>query len=296
MTARTRKRTSERRKPRAYRESKCSITRRKREPYTCYSSNALMRLRDAWNTRHPSRAITTTSPARIWAALKLELGNACNSEACWLRQSFARHKLPSDVVAYTFAPTAPAVWKDKPSEWLTSDEIAAAMQHLEVAVPSFAFFGPSPIDFDKRMAFGQCVWSDICQIEVKKLHRSGTTKLGFVFNTDPHTKPGEHWVALYADLDAAGITYMDSYGDPAPPEVLKLVARLKQQMGQLGVAAEFREIRRRHQLGESECGMYCLHFLTTLARGDKTPIEFERERIPDMFVKRLRGVYFNKEA
>ena len=32
------------------------------------------------------------------------------------------------------------------------------------------------------------------------------TKLGIVFNTDPHYKSGQHWISLYIDLSRRKVT------------------------------------------------------------------------------------------
>lgn len=37
-----------------------------------------------------------------------------------------------------------------------------------------------------------------------------------VCNTDPHTRPGEHWVVIYIGNDASG-EYFDSFGQPPLP-------------------------------------------------------------------------------
>ena len=288
--ARTRKRS------RTYRKVSCSPGTRRRSVHgTCYSSEALARLRDMWNRRHPDSIITSTSPAEIWHSLKNKLGNACNSEACWLKQSFASEGLPDSALAYTFAPLAPKAWDKKPSTWLNSDDISRVMKHVEHANKDFAFFGPTPIDFDKRLHFGQCVWNDICKIDLRSLIEQGKTKLGFIFNIDPHHKDGSHWVAMYADLDTGQVTYMDSYGVEAPKEVLKLYERMRRQCASLGRKLSFNAISRRHQKGDSECGMYCLSFIINMLSGDMTAEDFEMKRIPDNRMRALRKEYFRKK-
>lgn len=261
---------------------------------TCYTTGALDRLRTAWNKRHPDRLITGTSPGEIWQDLKAKLGAACRSEACWLRQNFARNKLPNDIVAYTFAPPQPSTWRTKPSTWLTSDDIIAVMKQAEHAHPNFGFFGPSPIDFDTRINFGQCVWNDICGFDAGTHIQKGINQFGFIFNTDPHYKGGEHWVALYVNGETGEITYMDSYGDEPPPEVNKLTSRIANQFSALGLPASVDSTGKRHQLGESECGMYCLFFIMSLLRADMRPSDFKEHRISDNDVRKLREVYFNK--
>lgn len=267
----------------------------KREhPNTCYTTKALESLRSAWNKRHPDRFIKETRPMEIWQQLRLRLGSACRSEACWLRQQFAKTQLPSDILAYTFAPALPQKWLTKPSTWLNSDDINAVMKQVEYAHPEFGFFGPSPIDFDKRVAFGQCVWNDICGFDVAKQVSKGVTKFGFIFNTDPHYNSGEHWIALFVDATSGEITYMDSYGHLPPPEVEKLVARIAGQLKALGVEASIEYITKRHQLGNSECGMYCLFFIISLLEGKYTRDDFQRHRFSDNDIRALRKVYFNK--
>lgn len=263
---------------------------------SCLTASALHKLRAAWNTRHPASQITSTVPATIWQNLKERLGSACKSEACWLRQEFANHKLPSEVMMYTFAPPQPRTWVKKPSAWLTSDDINAVMKQAEHIHPEFSFFGPSPIDFDSRVEFGQCVWNDICSIAIEDQRLSGSTNLGFIFNTDPHYKGGEHWIAMYVNIDTGEITYLDSYGDPPPEEIRRLVERLKNQLAAAAIAPVVRYVNKRHQLGNSECGMYCLHFIVSLLRKDKTPECFEKIRISDNEMRELRNVYFNKKA
>ncbi len=168
------------------------------------------------------------------------------------------------------------------------------MKQVEHGYPSFGFFGPSPIDFDTRIEFGQCVWNDICGFDVAAQLEKGISKFGFIFNTDPHNKGGEHWIAMYVDANIGEITYMDSYGDPPPVQISRLIARLEKQLRSLGVEPIVNVINRRHQLGDSECGMYCLFFIVSLVRGDRKPVDFQKQRIADNEVRKLREVYFNK--
>lgn len=285
---RTRKKSTD------YKKVPCSPgTRHESKNGTCYSSEALVRMRDIWNKRHPDAIITASDPVEIWQSLKNKLGNACSSEACWLKQNFAKGGLPNDILAYTFAPQAPDKWNKKPSTWLNSDDISKVMKHIEYANKDFVFFGPSPIDFDKRLLFGQCVWNDICKIDIPALVKQGKTKLGFIFNIDPHNKPGSHWVAMYIDLDTGNATYMDSYGIEAPKEIIALYERLRSQSAGIGYKLSFNAISRRHQKGESECGMYSLNFIISMLTGELTAEDYEMKRLPDNLMRNLRKKYFS---
>ena len=284
------------RRPSKHKRTRCSPSKRNTRRNTCYSDTALIQLRDAWNARHPDAIITSTSPSDIWKSLKEKLKNACSSEACWMRQQFAKKRLSKDIIAYTFAPLAPTKWKKKPSTWLTSDDITSVMKHAEHVHKDFEFFGPSPIDFDKRMQFGQCVWTDICNIQLGQLLARGKNKLGFIFNIDPHNKPGSHWVAMYIDVLEGEVTYMDSYGIEAPEQILKLYERLRRQAAREGINLKLNTIAREHQKGDSECGMYTLFFIMSLLEKKLSPADFERTRIPDNDMRALRKVYFRDKA
>ena len=169
------------------------------------------------------------------------------------------------------------------------------MKPVEHANKDFAFFGPSPIDFDKRLLFGQCVWNDICKMDLSALLQQGKTKLGFIFNIDPHHKSGSHWVAMYMDLNTGEVTYLDSYGVEAPKEILALYERLRRQAAGIGRKLSFNAISRRHQKGDSECGMYCLNFIISMLSGDVSAEDFEMKRIPDNRMRALRSKYFRKK-
>lgn len=262
---------------------------------TCYGEAGLAALRTKWNLRHPDDKIASDDPQAVWKALRERLRAACKTEACWLRQEFARD-LPEAVASYTFAPPAPAEWRTAPSTWLTSDEITAVMKQYEHHHPSFAFLGPSPIDFDKRLAFNQCVWADLCAFDANQSMSEGHTQVGIVFNLDSHDLEGSHWVALYLDLasDPPRATYMDSYGEPAPKEVDVFVERVGRQLAGNGRTLDSAATERQHQRGDSECGVYSLYFIISMLTGAHTRETFSKVRIPDNKMRALRKVYFQR--
>ena len=71
--------------------------------------------------------------------------------------------------------------------------------------------------------------------------------------------------------------------------------RIKNQCEELGITMRtINNLRIRHQYGTSECGMYCLFFIISLLKEDKTPEYFLRGRIKDSDVEKYRSIYFNK--
>ena len=132
--------------------------------FSCYTSTTLHKLRDIWNKRRPDSKITSNDPREIWDALKILMATTCNRESCWLRKLFKKNKLSSKLRNYTFAPKQPKEWKKNPYEWLSSVELLQVMKQYENAYPSFEFLGPSPIDYDAKKMFGECVWEELCEV------------------------------------------------------------------------------------------------------------------------------------
>ena len=79
-----------------------------------------------------------------------------------------------------------------------------------------------------------------------------------IANTDPHTKPGSYWVAIYIDPDGVG-DYFDSYGRPPIDHFRKYLDRHCLQWDYSN--------RPIQEILTSTCGQYCLYFLYNRCRG-----------------------------
>ena len=137
----------------------CSPASNTTNDFTCYADETLETMKTLWNTKHPDDIIKAADPLNIWENLREKFANVCDTEKCWIRQHFAKGKLGSDVLQYTFAPSAPKSWSANPKEWLSSIEISNVMKHFEKFYTQFSFMGPSPIDFDTSNVDGKCVWN-----------------------------------------------------------------------------------------------------------------------------------------
>ena len=76
----------------------------------------------------------------------------------------------------SFAPESPPEWKKNPNEWLSSIDIIDVMKQYEKAYKCFDFIGPSPIDFDTRKLYGECVWNELCNFNIADQLKNGKTK------------------------------------------------------------------------------------------------------------------------
>ena len=262
--------------------------------FTCYSPQSLHKLKDLWNARHKDQRILSNDAREIWQALKYGMSKTCKRESCWLKQKIFKHKLNNEMTDFTFAPVAPKEWVKKPFEWLTSIEMTTVMKQYEKVYPCFEFLGPSPIDFDTHKMFGECVWEEICQFNLKKAIERGKTKIGIIFNLDPHNLEGSHWIAMFISVPHREIYFFDSYGDKPPRRIKRFIKRVQKQSMVLGPEYATMINTKRHQRSESECGMYCLYFIIELLKETSTFKELSTARIPDKYIKSLRKIYYNQ--
>jgi hypothetical protein len=272
----------------------CAPSKSKKK-YSCYSNKSLHNLKHYWNARHPDSKIKTNDMYMIWSQLKANMKDTCDSESCWLKQKFIKHNLNKELLNYTFAPKSPQIWKKKPNEWLTSLDIDKVMKQYEYTHKNFVFLGPSPIDFDHKKVYGQCVWEELCNFNLENYIKEGKKKIGIVFNLDPHYKEGSHWIALFIDIEEQYIFFFDSNGDKIPKQIMKLVHRIQKQAEKLNRSFLFEQnYPKEHQKGTTECGIYVLYFIITLLTHKKPITFFKNHTITDKEMGKLRKKYFNE--
>lgn len=276
---------------------KCSPKQGKKLEFSCFDENTIYKLRDLWNLRHNDSKIDSNDVKEIWEQLQKNLKSVCNKESCWLKQQFANGQLDKELND-SFAPKSPTEWKKNPNEWLNSMDILAVMKQYEKAYPCFDFIGPSPVDFDVQQQYGECVWQELCDFSVENQIKTGKTKIGMIFNLDPHTKDGSHWVSMFINIKKGKIFFFDSVGDPAPKEVMALVERIKKQGSSLKKPILFAFDQNHpveHQYGDTECGIYSLYFIVHLLEDKHTTEYFKKHILSDKHIEKFRDIYFNKE-
>lgn len=275
----------------------CGPKKGKNLKFSCFDDKTIFKLRDLWNLRHADVKIQSNDVKEIWSMLQKNMSQICNKESCWLKQQFASDELNKELVT-SFAPSSPSEWKKKPNEWLTSIDILSVMKQYEDAYKCFEFIGPSPIDFDTRMQYGECVWEELCNFDIGKQIKAGKTKIGIIFNLDPHTKDGSHWVSMFVNIRKGKIFFFDSVGDPVPKEIMTLVQRIQKQGTQLKNPIKFifdQNHPTEHQYGDTECGIYSLYFIVHMLEDKHTAEYFKRHILSDKYMESFRKVYFNED-
>ena len=264
--------------------------------YTCLEDDTLYKLKELWNARHPESIINTNDTKEIWELLNMKMNDVCNKESCWLKQKFVNGKLNKEL-NNSFAPVSPKEWKKKPNDWLSSIDILEVMKQYEKAYKCFDFIGPSPIDFDTKKMYGECVWEELCHFNVEDEINNGKFKIGVIFNTDPHYKPGSHWISLFINIKKGTIFYFDSAGDKIPKQIMVLVNRIIKQGKTLKEPINFvfdQNYPVEHQYGDTECGIYSLYFIAHMIEDKITSHYLKTHILKDKYMEKFRKVYFNE--
>ena len=278
---------------------KCSpMTKKKHNKnYTCLSDEVLYQLKSMWNERHPDAIISSKNPFEIWNSLQFYMSNVCNKESCWLKQGFTNGKMLKEI-ENSFAPKSPNTWKVNPNEWLSSVDITNVMKQYERAYKCFNFIGPSPIDYDTHHINGECVWQELCEFNLKNEIKKGITKVGIIFNLDPHYKSGSHWVSLFINIKKSDIFYFDSAGEKIPKQIKKLVDNITNQGKSLQHPIHFSFDQNHpveHQMGNTECGMYSLFFIIYMLEDAINGKHLKKKIYRDKYIEGYRKEFFNHE-
>lgn len=275
----------------------CSPENKNKE-YTCYSDADLYSLRDMWNARHPDRPIKTRHTKKIWEQLKKYYSTLCNKESCWVRQMTKNTQLEKELLD-AFAPESPEEWKKNPNEWLSSLDILKVMNQYEKKYKCFDFLGPSPIDYDSHRLYGECVWEELCHFDLEKHLKKGHTKIGVIFNLDPHYKGGSHWVSLFINVKNKTIFFFDSAGEPVPPQIEKFAKTVMDQGKKLPEPIIFsfdQNYPVEHQYGNTECGIYSIFFITHMLEDKINGYYLKTHILKDKYMENFRKVYYNENG
>jgi hypothetical protein len=191
----------------------------------------------------------------------------------------------------------PKSWEKDPDQWLNNENISAVMKQYEEALPWFKFMGVYPIDFSapnpyKQDGQNQCLYKELCTINLKKMYRKGIRGIGIVFNLDNHLDSGSHWVAMYINLEDIHkpfIGYFDSTADDTPELIARLMRSFTLEIPMCKLACNARQF----QFGNTECGMFSLYFLVCMIRG--IPFQdFCKDSVNDKYMLTLRNILFTK--
>ena len=244
---------------------------------TCYNKFELLLLVEAIEAREGGRRLHFHRQGTIRQLWKdvgayMKTKHKCADELCWVEKLRL-----AKVESSAFKPKLPAEWlscdkKKAPNNncmnsWLSNIDLNHVMEQFAANVPSFAFLGSVPIDFATARSAGT---KAINNFSVAKSLKEGKTQIGVIFNTQPSTMGGEHWICAFIDLQkknnkAREINFFDSYGSVdgtgTPPEIDAFLQRVLAEAKKARIPLVLKKNAVRHQFKNSECGVYCLKFI-----------------------------------
>lgn len=103
--------------------------------------------------------------------------------------------------------------------------------------------------------------------QIKNGRRRGD--IAFIVNSDPHNKPGQHWLAVY--ISSTVVVFFDSLAQPAWTYSTKLESIIRRQNNRkvwtVGIPLQ--------SVYSNLCGQYCVFAIQTMARTGR-PIDILR--------------------
>ena len=270
---------------------------------SCLSKKILLKIAKVLNKKYEAKIKTKgISKDKLFKSISdvMHKNSECNTESCWMDIDKLMSKLSDSErkeIEESFRPQKPDEWKTNPNTWLTTEDIDNVMEQYEKEFPHFKYFGATPIDFALKNG-NTCMVSSLCNINLNNLKDKKC--IGMIFNTDPHTGGGQHWFSMFVDQEGINmpnpaIYYFDSASpvknfEQIPKEIIELMYRLEKQ-SHFKFDIYFNDIK--HQKGNSECGIYCLHFLTEMLKG-KNFHEYIKSNLDDKTIEKYRNIFFRK--
>ena len=254
---------------------------------------ALMKIRDEYNKDHADNKIIASKPVLIWHELKMKLD--CKDERCWIKEIDDKN-LRTQIKNQLFAPEHPPDWLDNKNEWLSNFDIDAIMKQYEEKDKTFEYLASSPIDFNFIVdkSSNKCYEETLCKFDLKTLMAAGKHKFAAVFNLDKHDESGSHWVSLFINAHKNIIIFFDSANGNIPTQIAQFIKTVKQQGLDNGIQFKFLRNHKQHQRGNTECGVYSIHFIIEMLNNADRAIElFLNGYIPDNKIEKYRKIYFN---
>jgi len=280
---------------------------------SCYNRDILEKIAEAYNRSFPDNKIETIeklSFSKLWKTLQKRMKTVCDdNEVCWVSQvgldydksinKFIRPKMPNE-------------WIKNPNEWLSNFNIEAVLIQYQQSIPEYKWIGVFPVDFNITSSKGECLYSDVCSVDIQELYHQGYKYCGLIINLDKHDQPGSHWTSLFICIDPSlkcfGAHYFDSVGNNPPFEMKSLMENLKTQGEELKKkiksknSFELNVNKIQYQYGNSECGIFSIYYqlkwlnlLKNLNNRDRNKLTFDdviKNKITDKQIESLRKILF----
>jgi hypothetical protein len=242
---------------------------------------------------------TNGSDDEIFSRIDDKLASCNGSDFCWTEK--IKSSAIDTIRRESFKPKKPVGER----QWLSNFDIEDVMVQYEKLYDNFTFYGPVssdvykpnlkasfniPNDY-KNFIYGNKPRNPISPNKRKNL-------IAITFNTDPHTKGGEHWVTLVIKISGtkrgsmeAIFMYFDSVGKYPNDNISKSIMQLIEMFDNSGdyKLIELLVNRVQHQKKNSECGVYSLNFILKCLNGEEF-IDIINDVNPDDEMQKTRGL------
>lgn len=223
---------------------------------TCFDKPALLRIAESLNQKRGKIVVIIQGKTKneLWKQIHKEMQSKCgNNEVCW-----AKNLGQTKMIKEHFKPAKP---KGGRYAWLSSVDIEHIMRQYEKKYKDFKFFGPLPSDFDN-------IVTELRGQELKRLYSKGIKRIGIILNTDPHNRPGQHWVAFFFDIanTKSSIEYYDPLGKPPFRSIEEYMKNLGIYLFMNMKKEAVRKINKKdHQRKDGQCGVFsCAYIIKRL--------------------------------
>lgn len=234
-----------------------------------YSKKDLVQMISEFNKQFGTKMKTKGTKKDLITEFKKSL--SCKLDKCVVKRS--------KKVQYVLKPLGPG-----PNEWLSNFDILRVMEEYEKLYDNFKFLGCVPIDFNE-------IDKSFSNFNLKKFKKNYDI-MGAIFNLDYSHQPGSHWIALSMNIPKKTICFFDSESSNPPSQVQAFIDKLKYQGLKEKISFEVFSNNKKHQRGNSACGIYCLHFIIKQLQGH-TCKAINQNVIKDKEMKKNLKIYFN---
>ena len=263
----------------------CSPNKKNHKKNTCFNNNELLAIAKAYNSFIKKQSkicnLDTKTCSKdtheidlnskdLYLEISKKLNVLCDKEYCWTDLDFINKisdkKLHDSILHFTFKPKGLPTLKT----WFSSNNINEIIKQYEIIHSEFKFLGAQPSDFSR-----------IIKLNYNKLQK--IKYLGIIFNTDDHTKPGTHWLAVFIDNNNKTIEYFDSLGHPPIKNICNFLKHFHNY--------NFKINRTPFQKGNNNCGVFACYYIIQRLLGYSYK-EIKSQMLTDKMMTNYRQLLF----
>ena len=283
----------------SFNKKHCSPNKSK-NALSCIDHDILLKIANIFNKFYNAN-INLNDKKKLYKQIsnKISSMSDCKSENCWITlNEIIRHLTHGELNRFknSFRPQMPKSWLENKNEWASTSDIEKVLKQYEECYGDFKCYGALPMDFDLKSG-NNCVSGNLCNIDITEHMNNGKNRIGSVFNLDDHDESGSHWVSMYIELTPSArenpsIYYFDSLADKPTKEIKELVDNVSEQYKSLtnkDIDFLYNDIQ--HQKNNTECGIYSLHFITSMLEGGNFE-DYIKNIKRDDYMEKYRDFYY----